>query len=279
MNGQAFLVRENLGHFLKTAWARYDIREGYFWIDQICIDQASKAEQNHQVKMMGDVYQKADQVLLWLGLNSLEAFQQLETAFGHCISELRDNMIFWAQDLCSRRYWRRLWIIQEVMLARSIFVMSGSMALPWREFVEYLHRHPSLSMGVQAGLINKPTDWFVPEFAASVINERQSYEGGDGRRNLRLVLERFMSGECENPRDRVYGLAWSCRGSREHYRRLRKAFGRSVLRSAQRCCTKELADFRSVGGLFRFLPPTTPGLGFDKRREQQRNGKICESDV
>lgn len=37
------------------------------WIDSICIDQQSTLERNHRVNMMGRVYSKADQVIVWLG--------------------------------------------------------------------------------------------------------------------------------------------------------------------------------------------------------------------
>jgi hypothetical protein len=37
------------------------------WIDSICIDQNAIEERNHQVKLMGNVYQRANRVLIWLG--------------------------------------------------------------------------------------------------------------------------------------------------------------------------------------------------------------------
>lgn len=41
------------------------------WIDAICIDQrdvgTSKRERDRQVKIMGDIYRKAQKVLIWLG--------------------------------------------------------------------------------------------------------------------------------------------------------------------------------------------------------------------
>ena len=37
------------------------------WIDQICIDQSSVAEKNHQVALMGEIYSRAMRVVIWLG--------------------------------------------------------------------------------------------------------------------------------------------------------------------------------------------------------------------
>ncbi len=40
------------------------------WIDQICINQADLAEKNGQISLMGSIYGKAEQVLVWLGPSS-----------------------------------------------------------------------------------------------------------------------------------------------------------------------------------------------------------------
>jgi Heterokaryon incompatibility protein (HET) len=39
----------------------------HFWIDAVCIKQKDEAEKNEQVSMMGEVYQKAQRVVIWLG--------------------------------------------------------------------------------------------------------------------------------------------------------------------------------------------------------------------
>lgn len=39
----------------------------YFWIDALCINQASTEEKGHQVAMMGKIYWSANFVLAWLG--------------------------------------------------------------------------------------------------------------------------------------------------------------------------------------------------------------------
>jgi hypothetical protein len=57
------------------------------WIDQICIDQKSLAERSAQVKLMGEIYTRAANVLVWLGADPsglapvAESFvQQISTA-------------------------------------------------------------------------------------------------------------------------------------------------------------------------------------------------------
>ena len=42
------------------------------WVDAICINQKDDTERGHQVGMMGSLYSKASEVLIWLGESSLE---------------------------------------------------------------------------------------------------------------------------------------------------------------------------------------------------------------
>lgn len=50
---------------------RWRLRRRTLWVDAICIDQreddASKRERDRQVKIMGDIFRKAQKVLVWLG--------------------------------------------------------------------------------------------------------------------------------------------------------------------------------------------------------------------
>jgi hypothetical protein len=39
----------------------------YYWIDALCMDQSNVPERNDQVERMGDVYKRADGVIVWLG--------------------------------------------------------------------------------------------------------------------------------------------------------------------------------------------------------------------
>ncbi|KAH8725749.1 heterokaryon incompatibility protein-domain-containing protein [Phaeosphaeriaceae sp. PMI808] len=65
INGKRMRVRENCAYVLRQAFA---LKIGKrFWIDAICIDQASTQEKNHQVAMMGLLYENAEHVLACVG--------------------------------------------------------------------------------------------------------------------------------------------------------------------------------------------------------------------
>jgi hypothetical protein len=62
--GKALLVTKNC-HSILRGLRRREPRA--LWIDVICIDQSSNEERNNQVRLMGDIYRKADKVLIWPG--------------------------------------------------------------------------------------------------------------------------------------------------------------------------------------------------------------------
>jgi hypothetical protein len=65
---------------------RYQDRTRTLWIDALCIDQGDFDERSHQVRLMGDVYAKADRVVIWLGEEcdySSRAFSLLETLYAN----------------------------------------------------------------------------------------------------------------------------------------------------------------------------------------------------
>jgi hypothetical protein len=82
VNGHELTVGDNLYQFLAAhrTYQRGLHPPGYsnhsddlnptlpsFWIDAICIDQSNLSERNHQVRQMGRIYRRAQQVLIWLG--------------------------------------------------------------------------------------------------------------------------------------------------------------------------------------------------------------------
>lgn len=64
----AFHVRPNLHDFLQTAKeAAESWGQGWFWIDQICINQADHTEKCHQVSEMSNLYSTALAIIVWPG--------------------------------------------------------------------------------------------------------------------------------------------------------------------------------------------------------------------
>ena len=61
----SFLITQNL--FCALHHLHYADRERVLWIDAVCINQGSVPERNQHVRMTGDIYKSAQQVVIWLG--------------------------------------------------------------------------------------------------------------------------------------------------------------------------------------------------------------------
>lgn len=64
-DGGKIRVTKNLGQVLRHLQHHTD--RSTVWIDALCINQSDVAERNQQVKLMGDIYGTAKEVLIWLG--------------------------------------------------------------------------------------------------------------------------------------------------------------------------------------------------------------------
>jgi hypothetical protein len=183
VNRRKLQIRANLYAFLQGFVAR-----GYIWIDQICIDQSNPEEKNHQVRMMAQIYKDCDSMIIWLGSKD-SRFREAADEF---IYKPRPHSL---SILLHDDYFTRLWVVQEVLLAREVRIicrgMSGLVELPWNE----VH---AVATGSSAWLQQHGNKKAVLALIANQGMNR--YEG------LRTTVARYSSYQCENPRDKVYGL-------------------------------------------------------------------------
>lgn len=135
------------------------------WVDAICIDQSNGREKDVQIPLMREIYTSADQVVLWIGESTAHSDEALsfirdiaqETRkardWGIAISEqplLRQLMhaagsgytqAITAQgglfgdifEIFQRSWWKRVWIIQEVALAKDPWLVCGGARIPYRD--------------------------------------------------------------------------------------------------------------------------------------------------
>jgi len=125
--------------------ARRDRNDGHvpIWIDAICINQENLGEKSHQILRMRQIYAQASLVTVWLGSerdDSDKAFELICT-----ISQLGENAKEWLIDslitrkhrqewhalyhMLRRAWWRRIWIIQEVVAAKEVLFLCGKLTL------------------------------------------------------------------------------------------------------------------------------------------------------
>lgn len=117
------------------------------WIDAICIDQTNTGERSHQVSMMRDIYSRAESVAIYLGG---DPGQHVDTPAGRLMQRLSDERFragkavtenwgggFDYQGICDlfgQPYWSRIWVIQEVLLAKKANVILGDASISLHEF-------------------------------------------------------------------------------------------------------------------------------------------------
>lgn len=158
IDGCAFTIRQNLWDFFDQVrhvrkrivtldpdgTENIDLHGTFFWIDQVCIQQSSNVERNHQVGMMGQIFTRAEEVFVWLGgWNSRPNTKHTE-----------DDLML--GELCQRPYWQRLWVIQEIMVARSVAIVLGDALIDWDCFFQFPIRIPLGSDDFLGGITNIP---------------------------------------------------------------------------------------------------------------------------
>ncbi|OCK85500.1 HET-domain-containing protein [Lepidopterella palustris CBS 459.81] len=152
-DGQPFYVGPNLSVALeRLEYLIQDKPDMYIWIDAICINQADDAERASQVKMMGEIYTRAQKVYAWLGpkdASSNEALyilEQISRPSFETVKRAAGSVDFqfpetYAQKLgilpipvgswfawgalMERSYFNRVWILQEVVNAAEVTFLIG----------------------------------------------------------------------------------------------------------------------------------------------------------
>ena len=142
-NGMVAHIRQNL-HDALLQLRDLDML-GPIWIDALCINQEDVLERNSQVGHMGEIYKGATQVIVWLGKED-EHTKIALTSLGRSkfdVDEwIKDNSLglreylrcsFSDEELHSihcftgeRRWFSRLWIVQETVLARHTSFLCGA---------------------------------------------------------------------------------------------------------------------------------------------------------
>ncbi|KAH7408010.1 heterokaryon incompatibility protein-domain-containing protein [Cadophora sp. MPI-SDFR-AT-0126] len=137
LHRRRFLVRENLWLALQQFHTMPEPL--VIWIDAVCINQADDKERNEQVAKMKTIYEQAEEVFVWLGPSyqgSHLAFQFMQKMYDHrhvvawiaqmfTQPELRESLVALAA-LVNRDYWWRMWIVQELISAKSISLHCGA---------------------------------------------------------------------------------------------------------------------------------------------------------
>jgi hypothetical protein len=237
-NGVEVGITANLGAaleaILKQRSENADLQNDteYLWIDSLCINQMDVQERNAQVAMMSQIYGKASRVISWLGpadKDSEIAIPLMRTlidmnpqlngemeAKAHTVPAIQYGSL---ARFLARRYFFRCWVLQEVVLARSLRILCGTTELELNELnkaaliVGSIRQHRLYDDIGQALVIQgKGRRSFRHEMAimAIVKHRHQRHTAGEITQLNIPSFEMLMSStryrSCLDPRDKIYSF-------------------------------------------------------------------------
>ena len=201
------------------------------WADAACINQDDDAERSCQVRLMGDIYSRAKSVAIWLGPDdggqAFAAFRALSgVASGGSIDGRPVGQAYFfgrgtlhaglvplslndaptcsaVAVLFSQPWFRRIWCVQEVALARDAEVLWGDFKMAWKWLglaaARLRFNYPATPL--QDGMAGISNAYLAYRISRSVGVHITPHTPSFFQ--LLSMTSRF---ESTDPRDRIYGL-------------------------------------------------------------------------
>ncbi|KAB8261868.1 ankyrin repeat-containing domain protein [Aspergillus pseudonomiae] len=200
LNGATFPVTQNLYEALQQLRSS-EYRLTLWWIDLICINQNDISERCQQVSMMKDIFSMASRVVVWLGKDTpLPTQKHLHYLPSLEIEPLKVDDLM---RIVSAPYWSRVWIIQEIMVAGKIVLMSGSGTTSWPTFVAQVEKF--LESIDQDNVVFNPEVQCITKSNCKELVELWKRKDTQTL-NLGTLVCFARDASATNPHDKIYGL-------------------------------------------------------------------------
>lgn len=225
---EPLVISTNLEHALKSV--RYPGTTRLLWADAVCINQRDLTEKTEQVQHMGTIFASASQVIAWLGhasSNYTSLFRFLGEVAARCpapkpygapdhnFQDLDDLLASaqpeeWAmlENLYKTKLFSRIWIVQELNLALSGFLLNAECRLQLSIFKTALFwinkRRP-----VKVERFKIPWGLLDPYLYLNFVHNdpaRPSITDSNVCDPARYVLRSVRNCACTVPHDRIYAL-------------------------------------------------------------------------
>ncbi|KAJ8111428.1 hypothetical protein OPT61_g5983 [Boeremia exigua] len=201
LNDVEVSISSHLWWFLHRMRLRREF--GPFWIDAICINQDSILERNHQVPLMRTIYSGAASVSIWLGEHVRGTYTDMAMRFlaGYRYSDFPWNFRIQKKRLykailalCTCPYWYRIWIVQEIVLAQTITMYSGALAVNLDKLGHLLLGFDYRDVGY--------AEWFISP-CTKILNQKGV---SNKYRQLMHLVVVFYKQKATVSHDRIYAL-------------------------------------------------------------------------
>ena len=211
------------------------------WADGVCINQDDVAEKGHQVERMGEIFKRANRVLVWLGPDKDGSVSKAMTvvryiyekvpnpeygagavqALGNPTIENLDKLLerdkgiktAWGVlgRLFERDWWRRVWCVQEAILARKTVVICGKEEIDGDLIGHFTRWHHAQRW---AGQLDPPH--FNGTGLRSAYQRLNRWEWSG---TFLEILDSFRGLQATDPRDKIYALLGLSQFSRHGHTR------------------------------------------------------------
>jgi hypothetical protein len=239
VNGRFLAVRRNLHNALyHLRHPRESGRRRTLWVDALCINQSNLHERNHQISLMRNIFSNARQVIAWLGEADLDCGGDMESESDLAMDFLASDVwtktptttgtgtwtrpdpsrrgapgaapsatvILALAGLFSRPYWTRVWIVQEVAMARKVTLHCGDRQVPWERLVQFMP-HTRIIPSLNPTAVARETGSRAPDIWRAFGRPRKLVRLSKlKKQNPVDVLREAADFEASVPVDKVYGL-------------------------------------------------------------------------
>lgn len=213
INGYSVIVTRNLYDALQ--YLRHPQETRMLWIDAVCINQEDLVERGKQVERMGDIYQHAAQVVVWLGLATpgtddlFNYMNEQHVRFYRVQDDLTEprrlKLCEELESLLRRPWFTRVWILQEMAFATAALVVCGAKTISSDTFALTPRR-----LACNTSLQSQAVLDIMPGGARNMSWWNQD-------RSLHTLVTKFSECNATDQRDMIFALlnmsSDACRGS------------------------------------------------------------------
>lgn len=225
VEGELTPVTKNLEAALRHLRTENEIRD--LWVDAICINQNDNDERTHQVGMMDVIYQDAQRVIAWLGIErNTDTFELISNV-------ARDPDRHWdvkqnpdANDniapgvftlfafLKGTEWFQRIWTVQEAVLAKSIIYISGSYVFENGEIndlIRSFNNHFITRACCDLDEITIPLGFghmesIIAEYLEKISNLMNIWDKRGTTTPFLEIASKFRHRMATDPRDKIFGI-------------------------------------------------------------------------
>ncbi|CAM1510951.1 Fc.00g084640.m01.CDS01 [Cosmosporella sp. VM-42] len=220
ISGCSGWITESLDLALRHLRAPAGGNELTLWVDALCIDQCSDLEKNKYIPIMGQIYNRAQTVLVWLGeddyksRSAMNYFNNLRydprlplmTALEESFGGDMDEWYNFGDSLLTREWWGRAWVVQEYIMSRKMLFICGHDSMSEDLFTTIVmfavYRRLSLFRTSPGNAIQSHTR----QAAQALFAAKDGKKTGALKNDLCAWITNFHPWGCRDEVDRIYAF-------------------------------------------------------------------------